>query len=128
MSTDPATHTHTDSHSTHTRLVKKRGLTVKGCANGRTSLTGCTSGLTSFNDCTSGQSTYEHMYSYPNPIMMFLISSGHRVNCMWKFIFFRTCKFIRISFFSYSYFFGDTHAHGLTLHTHTISQKERSDS
>ena len=23
---------------------------------------------------------------------------------------------------------GDTHAHGLTLHTHTISQKERSDS
>ena len=104
MSTDPATHTHTDSHSTHTRLVKKRGLTVKGCANGRTSLTGCTSGLTSFNECTSGQSTYEHMYPYPNPIVMFLISSGHGVNCMWKFIFFRTCKFIRISFFSYSYF------------------------
>ena len=24
----------------------------------------------------------QHMYSYPNPIMMFLISSGHRVNCI----------------------------------------------
>ena len=30
----------------------------------------------------------QHMYPYPNPIVIFLISSGHRVNYMWKFIFF----------------------------------------
>ena len=30
----------------------------------------------------------QHMYPYPNPIMVFLISSGHRVNYLWKFIFF----------------------------------------
>ena len=44
----------------------------------------------------------QHIHSYPNPIVVSLISSGHRVNYMWKFIFF-VFVFIRISIFSYSY-------------------------
>ena len=46
---------------THTRSVKKIGLTVKGyTSSDHASFTGCTSGLTSPTGCTSGQSTYEH--------------------------------------------------------------------